>query len=67
MLNTARENPTTFGEDLVTLYRHLVGKVQNRNEERAKALDQSARTWWFALGFGFGEICVALLARTVGA
>jgi uncharacterized protein YneF (UPF0154 family) len=66
MLDDARRKPSTFGEDLVQLYRNLLGHAQERNDERADALDESTRTWWWALSLGFIELAVALLSRVSG-
>jgi hypothetical protein len=65
MLAAARKSANSFGEDLVRLYRHLLGHAQSRNEERAAALDGSLLSWWCALGFGFVEVCVALLSKAM--
>lgn len=66
MLSAAEREPETFGQNLVRLYRHLLGKAQEVNESRATAFDGSTVAWWWALGLAFAELALALLSQIFG-
>jgi hypothetical protein len=58
----AQSGDVDVGGTLVGYYAEILEARQRTNEQRAAAFDQSAKTWFIALGLTFGELITALAA-----
>jgi len=55
-----------FAAKSIDMYRDLLYRAQEANDQRADALDRKRYSWWPVLLIGVAELLTALLSRAVG-